>query len=146
MKDLASAVKKSKSNPINLTDDILPRAAPIAFTAISQHGKKSFSWLGPKPEVYITDPDLMKEVLNKTSNFQKPREANPLLKMVADGLQNAEGDTWTRHRKIMNPAFRLEKLKEMMPAMSLSCSEIMIANGRRWFLQRANVSWMYGQT
>lgn len=31
--------------------------------------------------------------------------------MVADGLQNAEGDTWIRHRKIMNPAFRLKKLK-----------------------------------
>ncbi|KAL8092485.1 hypothetical protein AgCh_034675 [Apium graveolens] len=88
-------------------------------------GKKSFLWLGPKPLVYITDPDLIKEVLNKINNFQKPRGGNPLTKLIANGLLSAEGDKWAQHRKIMNPAFRSEKLKDMLPAMYLSSSEIM---------------------
>ena len=74
-------------------------------------GKKSFVWLGPRPAVYITDPNLIKEALNKTSNFQKLRGGNPLFKLLASGLVSAEGETWAKHRKIMNPAFHLEKLK-----------------------------------
>lgn len=74
-------------------------------------GKRSFLWMGPKPLVYITDPDLIKEVLNKINNFQKPRGGNPLTKLIFSGLLSAEGDKWAEHRKIMNPAFRFEKLK-----------------------------------
>lgn len=74
-------------------------------------GKDSFVWLGPKPLVYITDPDHIKEVLNKFYQFQKPRGGNPLTKLLATGLLDAEGDRWVKHRKIINPAFHLEKLK-----------------------------------
>ncbi|KAL8131899.1 hypothetical protein AgCh_007707 [Apium graveolens] len=124
IKQLAAAKKEAGSKPINLFDDFLPRAAPTVFTTINQHGKKSFLWLGPKPLVHITDPDLIKEVLNKINIFQKPRGGNPLIKLLASGLATAEGDEWAEHRKIMNPAFRFEKLKDMVPAMYLSCSEI----------------------
>ncbi|WOG98432.1 hypothetical protein DCAR_0417775 [Daucus carota subsp. sativus] len=125
VKELAAARKEARSKPISLSDDIIPRATPTVFTAISKHGKKSFVWLGPRPAVYITDPNLIKEALNKTSNFQKLRGGNPLFKLLASGLVSAEGETWAKHRKIMNPAFHLEKLKDMLPAMYLSCSEIM---------------------
>ncbi|KAL8131898.1 cytochrome P450 CYP72A219-like [Apium graveolens] len=124
VKELAAARKLARTKPINLDDDILPRVTPTIFTVISKHGKKSFQWLGPRPAVYITDPSLIKEVLNKTSNFQKPRGGNPLFKLLANGLASAEGDIWAKHRKIMNPAFHFEKLKDMLPAMYLSCSEI----------------------
>ncbi|KAL1821355.1 hypothetical protein ACET3Z_016224 [Daucus carota] len=111
VKELAAARKEARSKPISLSDDIIPRATPTVFTAISKHGKKSFVWLGPRPAVYITDPNLIKEALNKTSNFQKLRGGNPLFKLLASGLVSAEGETWAKHRKIMNPAFHLEKLK-----------------------------------
>lgn len=74
-------------------------------------GKKSFIWAGPKPIVYITDPDLIKEVLNKIFTFRKPRGGNPLTKLLANGLFDADGDRWVKHRKIINPAFNFEKLK-----------------------------------
>ncbi|KAK1404867.1 11-oxo-beta-amyrin 30-oxidase [Heracleum sosnowskyi] len=124
IKQLAAAKKEAGSKPINLADDILPRVAPTVVTAIRQHGKKSFIWIGPKPLVHITDPDLIKEVLNKFNDFQKPRGGNPFINLVASGLASAEGDKWVEHRKIMNPAFRFEKLKDMLPAMYLSCSEM----------------------
>lgn len=34
-------------------------------------------------------------------------------------------ESWTKHSKIINPAFCIEKLKNMLPAMYLSCSEMM---------------------
>ncbi|KAC9469349.1 hypothetical protein E3N88_45778 [Mikania micrantha] len=32
--------------------------------------------------------------------------------LLARGLANVEGDQWVKHRKIINPAFHVEKLKE----------------------------------
>nr|APZ88352.1 cytochrome P450 CYP72A509 [Eleutherococcus senticosus] len=125
LKDTAEIRKEAKSKPINLCDDILPRAAPVIHNTFKKYGKDSFVWLGPKPLVYITDPDDIKEVLNKFYQFQKPRGGNPLTKLLATGLLDAEGDRWVKHRKIINPAFHLEKLKNMLPAIYLSFSEIM---------------------
>lgn len=55
-------------------------------------------------------PDDLKEIFTKYGNFQKPN-TNPLIKSSAAGLANYEGEKWARHRKIINPAFHLEKLK-----------------------------------
>ncbi|KAL8557641.1 hypothetical protein ACS0TY_004920 [Phlomoides rotata] len=40
---------------------------------------------------------------------------------IAGGLVFLEGEKWTKHRKIVNPAFHLDKLKSMMQAMDTSC-------------------------
>ncbi|KAM7503196.1 hypothetical protein LguiB_002100 [Lonicera macranthoides] len=86
--------------------------------------KNFFIWLGPKPLVHIMDPDVLKEVMTKINLFQKPKGGNPLFKLLAAGLVSYEGDKWAKHRKIINPAFHLEKLKCMLPAFKLSCSEM----------------------
>jgi len=62
--------------------------------------------------VNITDPEQIKDVFNKMYDFQKPN-ANPLAKLLANGLISLEGEQWSKHRKIINPAFHLEKLKEI---------------------------------
>ncbi|KAC9216384.1 hypothetical protein E3N88_46192 [Mikania micrantha] len=48
--------------------------------------------------------------------------------LLARGLANVEGDQWVKHRKIINPAFHVEKLKHMLPAFHISCSEMI----RKW--------------
>ncbi|KAK6157538.1 hypothetical protein DH2020_011786 [Rehmannia glutinosa] len=88
-------------------------------------GNGSYFWIGPKPSVIITDPEQIKEVMTKSYLYQKPKKPNPLTKLLQRGLATHEGATWAKHRKIINPAFHLEKLKMMIPAFCLSCDEVL---------------------
>ncbi|KAJ8633256.1 hypothetical protein MRB53_026592 [Persea americana] len=86
--------------------------------------KVSITWFGTTPRVSITDPKLIREVLsNKLGHFEKIK-SNPLTRLVATGLANFEGEKWATHRKILIPAFHQEKLKNMLPATFISCSEM----------------------
>jgi len=62
------------------------------------------------PRVTILDPEQIKDVFNKNYDFPKPN-LNPLVKLLATGLAGYEGEKWSKHRRIINPAFNLEKLK-----------------------------------
>ncbi|KAJ9554023.1 hypothetical protein OSB04_018068 [Centaurea solstitialis] len=87
-------------------------------------GKICFTWLGRKPMVYITEPTMIKEVLANYYQFRQSRRGNPLMKMLTKGLVDVEADQWVKHRKIINPAFHIEKLKHMLPAFYVSCNEM----------------------
>lgn len=74
-------------------------------------GKLSLSWLGTSPRLIITDPTLIKEVLlNKQGHFHLP-PLNPLVLILTKGLTTLQGEKWAMHRKMINPAFHLDKLK-----------------------------------
>lgn len=74
-------------------------------------GKRSFVWLGPNPAVLITDPEHVKEIFTKNYAYQKIPHPNPFANSFAKGLAFLEEDKWTKHRKIINPAFHFEKFK-----------------------------------
>jgi cytochrome P450 len=61
--------------------------------------------------VTISDPGLAKDVMsNKFGHFEKTKFP-ALSKLLAEGLASIEGDKWAKHRRILNPAFQLEKVK-----------------------------------
>ena len=91
--------------------DIAPRVAPLLCDSAREHGKVSLSWFGPIPKVTIADPELAKSVLSdKSGHFEKPKFP-ALWKLLANGLLNHEGEKWVKHRRLLNPAFHLEKIK-----------------------------------
>ena len=67
-------------------------------------------WFGPIPRIHIMDPELIKEIMLRPNEFQKPHP-EPVRDGITGGLLSAEGDKWTKHRQIINPAFHLENIK-----------------------------------
>ncbi|KAJ0666784.1 putative secologanin synthase [Helianthus annuus] len=80
--------------------------------------------MGPKPMVHVTEPQIIRQILADYNKFQKLKYGNPLASLLGKGLVDANGDQWAKHRKIINPAFYVEKLKHMLPAFYISCSEM----------------------
>jgi hypothetical protein len=91
--------------------DIAGHVEPFIHGAVLEHGKTCFTWFGPVPRVTVVDPDLARDVMaNKFGHFEKPKFP-ALTKLFSDGVANHEGEKWVKHRRILNPAFHLEKLK-----------------------------------
>nr|WEW62060.1 pregnan monooxygenase [Calotropis procera] len=124
MKETAQMVKQAYSKPINFTHDIVPRVLPFIHKTINTFGENSFIWLGTRPYVLILDPELVREVLAKSFTYQKiPWSA--LSKLLVKGLASLDTDKWSKHRRLINPAFHLDKVKVMLPAFELSCFEML---------------------
>ncbi|XP_074318148.1 cytochrome P450 72A397-like, partial [Silene latifolia] len=85
------------------------------YNTIQKYGENSFIWEGPTPTILVTKPELIREVLNKMYDFQKTAP-NPLVTQVTNGLSRLEGHKWAQDRKLITPAFHMEKLKLLVPA------------------------------
>lgn len=123
LKDVGRMSVAAHSNPISLHQDILPYVLPFHHHIITKYGKRCLIWQGPSPRIIVTEPDLIKEVLNKHEVFVKVY-AHPLNKLLISGLTVHEGQKWAKHRRILNPAFTITKLKDMIPMMHVSCTEL----------------------
>ncbi|XP_072967052.1 cytochrome P450 CYP72A616-like [Typha angustifolia] len=127
LKEGARLNEVAKAKPMPFSHDIIPRVVPLFHQAMKDYGKISFTWFGPIPRVSLTDPELVREVLsNKFGHFGKLNTR--LGRLLADGLVNYEGEKWVRHRRILNPAFHMEKLKRMLPSFLTCCTELI----NRW--------------
>ncbi|QCD87239.1 acyl-CoA oxidase [Vigna unguiculata] len=124
MKAMGIILHQAQSKPIQIDDDVASRLVPFQNQLVKECGKNSFFWYGPKIAVNIMEPEAIKEILNMISDFPKPT-LNPLVKLLITGLVDLEGDKWSKHRKIINPAFNLAKLKLVLPAMYDSCNQMM---------------------
>ncbi|PPR91887.1 hypothetical protein GOBAR_AA28783 [Gossypium barbadense] len=124
IKELSTMSRQTRAKPMPLSDDIGPYVAPFLHQTVNQYGKNSFTWIGPRQRVNIMDPEKLREIFTKFNDFQKIR-TNPLLTLLVSGLVNLEGDRWSKHRKIINPSFHQDKLKNMLPAFYQSCSDML---------------------
>ncbi|WOK91525.1 Cytochrome P450 [Canna indica] len=116
--------REAHAKPMPFSHDILPRIQPLLHRAMLEYGKISFTWFEPVPRVVIMDHELAKEALTRYTDFGRATP-NPLFNFFLRGVFGYDGEKWVKHRKILNPAFHMEKLKGMLPAFSSCCSELM---------------------
>jgi cytochrome P450 len=84
-------------------------------------------------DVYVLrHPEHLHEVLvSEASKFEKPREgltANQLRRLLGDGLLNSNGELWRRQRRMIQPAFRKERLDEY--------AGVILEHAQRWLAGR----------
>ncbi|KAL3537465.1 hypothetical protein ACH5RR_000831 [Cinchona calisaya] len=119
VKESAKMLQEAMSKPMDFDNDIVPRLMPYIHQTIQMYGKNSFTWMGRIPRLHVLEPKLFKEVLNHYRKFPKNVSIhNPLIKFLFTGVGSYEGDKWSKNRKIINPAFTLEKVKNVLPAFA----------------------------
>ncbi|KAL5569322.1 hypothetical protein UlMin_025897 [Ulmus minor] len=118
-KEQLSMGKEARAKPImGLSHNIFPKLQPHVHCWTKLYGKNYLQWFGPQAQMVITEPELIKEILNnKEKAYPKPKKSEFLQKIFGDGLSAAEGKKWVKKRKLANHAFHGESLKSMIPAM-----------------------------
>lgn len=108
--------------------EIIPRVLPHYYQWMQQYGDTFVYWYSSCPRLYISDPELAKQVLqNKSGFYPKPKPLPGIFDLMGNGLVLSEGEDWARHRRILNPAFAMDKLK-LLTKQIAECSLAMIKN------------------
>ncbi|XP_020597073.1 cytochrome P450 CYP72A219-like [Phalaenopsis equestris] len=130
IKDIGNLVGEARRKPQPLSHRIVDRVDPHLARFVDIYGgknKAAFFWFGPyrpHPRVIIMDPELVKSILStKFGQFEKVKPT-AISRQLFVGLAVCEGEKWVKRRRIVSPAFHVEKLKIMMPAFSACCDEL----------------------
>ncbi|CAI0428241.1 unnamed protein product [Linum tenue] len=108
---------------------LLPRIMPHVYSWTKIHGMNFLNWYGTRPQLVITDPELVKEVLsNKEGAYPKKFIQSYAKKFLGNSILSSQGEKWVKTRKLANQAFHGGSLKAMIPAMIHSV-EVML---QRW--------------
>ena len=105
---------------------------PSALKDVKKHGDLLYQWKalgksetkfkiggtnkGRAISLYLFDPALIKEFINKSEHYVKDTDFLVFYKeLFRDGVAFAEGKTWKRHRRFSSMAFHYDLLKLMVP-------------------------------
>ncbi|KAL8518443.1 hypothetical protein ACS0TY_009719 [Phlomoides rotata] len=121
-KEIISMKKEAITTPFELSQhDVFPRVLPHMNKWMNLYGNNFLIWFGDQPQIVVTEPDLVKEILiNKEGVYRKVKPVDYAKRFLGDGLVVAEGEKWSKLRKLANFAFHGESLKDMVPAMVAS--------------------------
>ncbi|XP_075522407.1 cytochrome P450 CYP72A616-like [Primulina tabacum] len=128
MVEIKKLTAEAWSKPMPLNHSIAPRVNPFWYQMVQKYGKISLSWHERSPQLLVADPGLVKSIFTeRDGHFRKP-PLNPLVDLLTLGLSTLEGDQWAKRRKLITPAFHLEKIQGMVPAFLTSCCNLV----ERW--------------
>ncbi|CAN1152322.1 Cytochrome P450 CYP749A22 [Linum perenne] len=111
-KEINDMITEAVNNPMEISHQMLPRIMPHVHSWTQIYGMNFLNWYGTRPQLVVTDPELVKE------------------KFLGNGLLTSEGEKWVKTRKLANQAFHGDCLKAMIPAMVTSVEAML----QRWGL------------
>ena len=107
------------------SNDIVHRVMPHVRAWASLYGKVFVSWTGSTPRLWVGDLDMAKRILSdKAGLYVNPSLGAALMALLGQGLVFTEGDDWARHRRVVHPAFAMDRLKSMTGAMAACAAEV----------------------
>ncbi|KAK1425460.1 hypothetical protein QVD17_20812 [Tagetes erecta] len=126
---ITSMRNQSMNRPMEMSHDILPRIQPHVHSWIKTYGLNFMNWHGSEAQLFVTDPELVKEVLtNRDGAYSKMDMVGYAKKLIGDSLIANEGQKWLKVRRVANHTFHAESLKSMVPEMSRSVETML----ERW--------------
>ncbi|CAL4950024.1 unnamed protein product [Urochloa decumbens] len=96
--------------------DFIPIVQPHYRKWVADYGKTFLYWFGAIPTVCVADVDLVKQVLAERTGLFPKNYLNANLEALLRPHQWRRLEA--RHRKVVHPAFNLEKLKAMSVVMA----------------------------
>eukprot|EP00253_Pinus_taeda_P020724 PITA_20724 len=129
-------IREAIAQPMqNISHDIVPRITPQYNKWCQLYGETFFYWYGTHPRLYISEPELIKEVLsNKFGYYGKETPMPFVLALLGRGLILLDRLGWVKHRRIVGPVFNVEKLKPMVKKMA-ACTSSMLENWQEMMSQ-----------
>ncbi|XP_044964748.1 cytochrome P450 709B1-like [Hordeum vulgare subsp. vulgare] len=106
--------------------DFVPMVQPHFRKWIPIHGRTFLYWFGARPSLCVADVNVVKQVLADRNGMYPKNIGNPhIARLLGKGLVLTDGDDWKRHRKVVHPAFNMDKLKMMTVTMSECAGSMM---------------------
>jgi PHYB activation tagged suppressor 1 len=129
-------IREARAQPVqNISHDIVPRMMPHYLKWRQIYGDTFFYWYGIHSRLYISEPELIKEVLSdKFGHYHKPAPGPLILTLMGWGLVLIDGLRWVTHRRIVSHVFDVDKLKTMVKQMS-ACTSSMLKNWQEMVAQ-----------
>ncbi|XP_027096666.2 cytochrome P450 CYP749A22 isoform X1 [Coffea arabica] len=126
--EITNMRNQSMSKPMEISHDIFQRIQPHVYLWTKIYGKNYISWHGSQAQLFVTDTEMIKEVLtNREDAYPKMDMEGIAKKLLGEALITNEGEKWAKVRKLANHTFHAESLKRMVPEMSASV-EVMLEN------------------
>ncbi|XP_047324527.1 cytochrome P450 CYP749A22-like [Impatiens glandulifera] len=90
------------------------------------------NWHGPQAQLFVSEPELIKEILNNREGaYPKMKSEGFAKKLMGQSMITNEGEKWAKIRKLANHTFHAESLKGMVPEMILSV-DAMLENWKKF--------------
>ncbi|KAL1826971.1 hypothetical protein ACET3Z_005383 [Daucus carota] len=121
-KEILSMRRQSMATPMDcLSHNLFPKLQPHFYSWLKIYGKNFLTWFGPRPELFVTEVEYIKEIMNKVQDYPKIDMSTGFVKvLLGDGLVTAKGKKWANQRKLVNQVFHADSLKRMIPDMIAS--------------------------
>ncbi|KAF6999897.1 hypothetical protein CFC21_015870 [Triticum aestivum] len=114
--------------------DFIPISQPQFRQWIPLYGRVFLYWFGSTPNMCVADLGMAKQLLSDRTGLFPKNWMNPIVRLVGKGLVMTDGDVWHRHKKVLHPAFNVDKLKVMTSTM-VDC---VLSMASRWEAQLAS--------
>lgn len=99
-------------------------ALGFVISLARDHGDVSQIKLGPIDAIVLSHPEAIKHVfLDNHRNYKLSPAVEDAKVLLGDGLLTTEGEGWKTHRRMIQPAFHMDKLAAMVDSMTRIAAE-----------------------